>query len=124
MLIQSTYLLAIDRWRENRGNDFELPDAIVVVASIHRYLTHQELLADGSSLTVGDASLFTNSVVRQPLLADKAGLESPTYALAWRPVPEPGTLAHGRWSSAAGAALSQALHRMRINWKQPAVVVV
>ena len=44
VLIQSTDLLAIDRRRENRGDNFELLDAIVLVASIHRYLTHQELL--------------------------------------------------------------------------------
>ena len=50
VLIQSTDLLAIDRRRENRGDNFELLDAIVLVASIHRYLTHQELLGVASVL--------------------------------------------------------------------------
>ena len=87
-----------------------------------------EALADGSSLTVGDASLFAPSVALHtpanaggsPGMAAADGTRSVPATLA--AVPEPGTLALGRWSSAAGAALSQASQRMKINWKQPAVV--
>ena len=41
-LIQIADLLAINRLVENCGHDFELLDAVVIVASVNRHLPHDE----------------------------------------------------------------------------------
>jgi autotransporter-associated beta strand protein len=56
-------------------------------------LTNNEALAEGSSLTIGDASAFTSDGGATSAVAASSGLNEPLAAFpAITPVPEPGTL--------------------------------